>query len=66
MARVWLNLRGIRKPIINLPLWGATIAAFRRGLNTAPHQAIGKITWAEWVARKYNIAPAKTVTATAS
>jgi uncharacterized protein YbjT (DUF2867 family) len=66
MARVWLNLRGIQKPIINLPLWGETIGAFRRGLNTAPHQTVGKITWTEWVARKYNTAPAKTVTATAS
>jgi hypothetical protein len=44
MARIWLNLRGIRKPVINLPLRGETIDAFRRGLNTAPRQTIGKIT----------------------
>lgn len=66
MARIWLNLRGIRKPIINLPLPGATMDAFRRGLNTAPHQTVGKITWAEWVTRKYNIVPAKTFTAKAT
>jgi uncharacterized protein YbjT (DUF2867 family) len=66
MARVWLNLRGIRKPVINLPLPGATIDAFRRGLNTSPHQAVGKITWAQWVIREYNLTPAKTVTATVS
>jgi uncharacterized protein YbjT (DUF2867 family) len=65
MARIWLNLRGIGKPIINLPLPGAIMDAFRRGLNTAPHQTVGKITWAEWVTRAYNIAPAKTVTAKA-
>jgi uncharacterized protein YbjT (DUF2867 family) len=66
MARAWLNVRGIRKPIVNLPLWGETIASFRRGLNTAPDQAVGKITWAEWVTREYNIAPSKTVSAKAS
>jgi uncharacterized protein YbjT (DUF2867 family) len=65
MARVWLNLRGIRKPIINLPLPGATMDAFRQGLNTAPHQTVGKITWGEWVSREYNIAPTKTVAAKA-
>jgi uncharacterized protein YbjT (DUF2867 family) len=65
MAHIWLNLRGIRKPIINLPLPGATMDAFRRGMNTALHRAVGNITWAEWVARKYNIAPTKTVTAQA-
>jgi uncharacterized protein YbjT (DUF2867 family) len=66
MARIWLNLRGIRKSVINLPLWGETIDAFRHGLNTAPRQTVGKITWAEWVAREYNIAPTKTVTAKVS
>jgi uncharacterized protein YbjT (DUF2867 family) len=65
MARIWLKLRGIRKPIINLPLPGATMDAFRRGLNTAPQQTVGKITWAEWVARAYSIAPTKPVTAKA-
>ncbi len=65
MARVWMNLRGIRKPIINLPLRGETINAFQRGLNTAPQQPVGKITWAEWVAREYNTVPTKTVTAKA-
>jgi uncharacterized protein YbjT (DUF2867 family) len=66
MARTWLNLRGIRKPVINLPLWGKTIAAFRHGLNTAPQRAVGSITWAEWVARQYNIATAAAVTANLS
>lgn len=65
MARIWLNLRGIQKPIINLPLPGKTMSAFRRGLNTAPQRAVGEITWAEWVASEYHIAPTKTVTAKA-
>jgi len=61
MARTWLNLRGIRKPIINLPLRGETVNAFRRGMNTAPDRAVGKITWAEWVARQYDTAQYKPV-----
>lgn len=60
MARIWLNLRGIQKPIINVPLPGKTMNAFRRGLNTAPQQNVGKITWAEWVALEYHLAPTQT------
>lgn len=56
MIRTWLKIRGIRKPVVNLPLPGATFNAYRRGLNTEPNRAVGKITWAEWVAREYDTA----------
>lgn len=65
MAREWLRLRGIRKPLINLPIPGQTFNAFRRGMNTAPDRAAGKITWAEWVAKQYGASPSyETVKAT--
>ncbi|MBZ0283399.1 MAG: NAD(P)H-binding protein [Anaerolineae bacterium] len=53
MAYTWLTTRHIRKPIIRLPVWGATVNAYRRGMNTVPTQVIGKVTWAEWVERRY-------------
>lgn len=57
MAQVWRTVRGIRKPLFNLWLPGRTISidSFRKGLNTAPDRAVGKITWAEWVQQQYGM-----------
>ncbi|KPV54255.1 hypothetical protein SE17_04845 [Kouleothrix aurantiaca] len=53
MARTWLKTRQIRKAITHLPVWGATANAYRRGMNTAPAQVVGRVTWTEWVERTY-------------
>ncbi len=53
MARVWLKSRGRRAWIIHLPLPGRAAAGFRRGDNCTPDNAYGKITWEQWLARKY-------------
>jgi hypothetical protein len=53
LARSWLSLRGMRRALIPLWLPGKTVQGFRRGYNTCPQQAVGKITWAEWVREKY-------------
>ena len=60
MARTWLNIRGIHKAVIHLPLWGETVDAYRRGMNTAPDRAVGKLTWREWVVREYKITQRET------
>lgn len=52
MATIWRQLRGIRRPVLHLPLPGQTPKNFRRGDNLTPNRQ-GKITWAEWVARTY-------------
>jgi len=51
--RIWLQGRGLRRAVIHVPFLGKTAAGFRRGDNTCPDRRYGKITWAEWVQRKY-------------
>ncbi len=53
MARTWLETRGLRRQVFRLPLPGKTADAIRRGFITTPENRQGKVTWAEWVQRKY-------------
>jgi uncharacterized protein YbjT (DUF2867 family) len=53
MAREWLAVQGKRRLVIHLPMLGKLSAGFRQGLNTTPHNAVGKITWSEWARAKY-------------
>ncbi len=53
MARAWFGARGLRRPIIHVPLPVAYAKGYRNGYNTCPEQKYGKVTWAEWVRRKY-------------
>jgi uncharacterized protein YbjT (DUF2867 family) len=53
LAREWLQVRGLRRPVLHLPLPGKAAYAVRRGLLTNPDHRQGKITWSEWVQRKY-------------
>lgn len=65
MAREWMAARGMRRPVLHVPVPGKLSAGFRRALNTTPHNRVGTITWAEWLATRYgNLAgrdPAKAV-----
>ena len=51
-AATWRQARGIRKPIVNLPMFGARATAFRAGLNTAPAGERGVVTFGDWLARR--------------
>ena len=53
LARIWLNLRSMRRIVIPLRRLGKTAQGYRRGYNTCPQQMVGKITWAEWIKEKY-------------
>jgi len=53
LAHTWLNIRGMHRAVIPLPLPGKVAQGFRHGYNTCPEHALGKITWAEWVRCKY-------------
>lgn len=50
-AATWCRTRGVRKPILNVPMFGKRAAAFRAGLNTAPVGERGVVTFADWLAR---------------
>jgi len=53
MAKVWFAARGMRRPILPLPMPGGFASAVRRGYLTCPERKYGKLTWAEWVKKKY-------------
>jgi uncharacterized protein YbjT (DUF2867 family) len=53
MARLWLKARGERKLILPLPARGGLATGFRKGYNTAPHRAVGKITFERWLETTY-------------
>jgi len=53
LAAHWLAARGLRRPIVHLPLPGRTAAAFRRGYITCPDHNDGTITWEEWLQETY-------------
>ena len=55
LARVWLKARGLRRLIVRLRIPGHVAHAFRSGYVTTPQNRQGRITWAEWVHRKYGV-----------
>src|SRR3990170_8782260 len=53
LARAWLKARGKRRLLLPLPLFGKVAVGFRAGYHCAPESAYGRITWAEWLSRRY-------------
>jgi uncharacterized protein YbjT (DUF2867 family) len=53
LATGWMRARGKKRTIVPLPLPGRAAAAFRRGQNTCPDERYGKVTWEEYLSRKY-------------
>ena len=50
LAEAYRDARGLRRPIVRLPLPGDIASAFRAGEATCPDRAVGTTTWAEWLA----------------
>lgn len=50
LARMFLEARGWRRPVVQLPLPGRIVAAFRTGANLAPQNAIGTVGYAHHLA----------------
>lgn len=53
MAKEWQRASGKRRPIINVPLFGGVARGYKAGYNCTPEHAEGKVTWAEWLGRRY-------------
>lgn len=53
LARAYRDARGLRRPIIRVPLPGGTATAFRAGRGTCPEHAVGTVTWTEWLTAQY-------------
>ena len=54
LASAWLNVRRRRALILPLPLFGKIASGFRNAYNCTPDHAEGKITWEQWLERKYS------------
>ncbi|WP_436927006.1 SDR family oxidoreductase [Halosimplex amylolyticum] len=53
LATAYREARGLRRPIVRLPIPGSTASAFREGRATCPDRAVGMTTWEEWLAAEY-------------
>jgi uncharacterized protein YbjT (DUF2867 family) len=55
LARSRSELLGLHRRIVPLPVPGRVAAGFRKGYNTVPQNRYGKITWEDWLRRKYRL-----------
>ncbi len=53
MARTWMDVQGLRYPIIHQDSADVIAEGRRTGYSTCPDYRYGNITWAQWVQRKY-------------
>lgn len=53
LATAYREARGLRRPIIRLPIPGKTVAAFRAGHATCPGDKVGTHTWQAWLTERY-------------
>lgn len=49
LATAYRRHRGLRRPIIRMPLPGGIASAFRAGEATCPDRAVGTVTWEDWL-----------------
>ncbi|MER7012954.1 NAD(P)H-binding protein [Saccharopolyspora sp. NPDC000359] len=52
LARAYLAATGRRRIVLPVPLPGAVVTAFRRGGHLAPEQAVGRVTFDEFLAEQ--------------
>ncbi|MFF1406874.1 SDR family oxidoreductase [Streptomyces sp. NPDC058294] len=53
LARAYLRATDRRRPVARVPLFGKTYGAFRAGGHLAPDRAEGKVTFEEYLARRF-------------
>jgi len=53
LARRYRDARGLRRPVVRLPIPTGTFSAFQDGKATCPDRAVGMVTWAEWLGGEF-------------
>lgn len=53
LARAYLKATGRRRAVVGVPLWGKAYRAFRTGGHLTPERAVGKGTFEEHLARRF-------------
>lgn len=51
LARQYRRAKGVRRPVVRLPLPGRTARAFRSGTATCPDRQVGTVTWQTYLDR---------------
>lgn len=54
LVRAYRDARGLRRPVVRLPIPGSVAAGFRMGKATSPDRTVGTITWEQWLSNKYD------------
>ncbi|MFD7873506.1 SDR family oxidoreductase [Streptomyces sp. NPDC059766] len=54
LARAYLRASGRRRPLLNVRLVGTTYQRFRAGGHLAPNRAVGKVTFEQFLARRFS------------
>ena len=52
MVRAFQHSQGIRRPLLGMRLPGSAARAFRNGVNLAPHRAVGRRSWEDFMAER--------------
>ena len=60
LVRSYLQARGKSRPILPIRLPGKAARAFRAGANLAPDQAVGRLTWEDFLATRMSSSMAST------
>jgi uncharacterized protein YbjT (DUF2867 family) len=63
LATAYRGARGLRRPIVRIPLPGTVAGGFRAGNATNPDRAVGTVTWESWLVRKCDTAGKQTTEA---
>lgn len=53
ILQTWLQARRLQRKIVHIRLPGKVFEGFRNGYHTTPQNREGKLTWREWLERKY-------------
>jgi len=53
LARAYRDARGLRRPVVRLPVPGAVVRGFREGDATCPDRNVGTQTWETWLGERY-------------
>ena len=57
IAREWMGIHGLRRPLIHVPFPGKVGQGFRAGYNTVPEHRYGTVTWRKYLHDKYVAKP---------
>jgi len=66
IATAYRRARGLRRPVVRLPIPGGTASAFRAGKATCPDRAVGTLGWEAWLAEQYGSGTEEPASRTAS